>query len=587
MEERWFFLKEVSMEDKYYELLKKLHPLKRTLVSEDSDKTMDILKDFLMDMGIAESQILLHEFPSGSEASTWVIPKKYELKDYSLVQLGREGRVIVDSTNIPLSVAEYSQSVNKTVGWEELKNHLFYSERRPKAIPFIFKFFYKPNWAFCISKDAYDSMNRKAKFRVRIDSNFTDGSLKCLEVVIPGETKNSILIISNVCHPYQVNDAITGVINNLMLIEHFMKRKNHYTLRFGFWPETIGSHAYFSKYIKEKSMFKYGIFTEMLGTPGNHALQFSRQENTLIDRASMYVLKSRNLKFCTGRFTTLLRNDERVSNGPNLDIPTISLSRWPYEEYHTSDDEPSIINMDNLRESSDITREIIEIVDGDMTLVPGDFFGQPFLTKFGLYYDRHWTRNQGVGPVGHDFFRNWKADTAKHNLNKIIEDIFSYSDGTMSLFDITSRFNYPWGVVKELADGLIKNNLYFPSTGSAGNNDPQMGVDCISVSRFDKKTILNEKFMKNTFTENEINYCSGKADPAQYFAGRFAAKEAIIKALSGYGVTLGFPQIEILNSERGAPFANTRVDEDFDIKITISHCQDVAVAVALVKVRKV
>jgi aminopeptidase-like protein len=430
------------MDGKYFDLLKRLHPLHRTLVSDGTDKAMEMVIDFARGMGVPEKHITLHKFPSGSEVSTWIVPKKYTLKDYRLVQKGKEEKVIIDSSSIPLSVAEYSRPVDRDVSWDELKDHLFYSEKRPDAIPFVFRFFYKPGSGFCISKSVYDGLDRKAGFRMMIDSEFTDDFLKCLEIVIPGETEESILVMSNICHPYQVNDSITGVINSLMLIEHFMKRKNHYTLRFGFWPEHIGAQAYFSKYIGRKSMFRFAVFTEMLGTKGGHLLQFSRQENTLLDRAAVYALEQRGLRFSTGRFAAgYVRNDERVSNGVNLDIPTISLTRWPYEEYHTSDDNPSIIDMKRVRESSDVTRDIIEMLDSDRILVPGNFFGQPFLTRYGL-------------------FREYVDGPPERNPNKIMEDVFTYSDGRTSLLEIALRFNYPWASVMEMADGLVKSKLF-------------------------------------------------------------------------------------------------------------------------------
>jgi hypothetical protein len=42
----------------------------------------------------------------------------------------------------------------------------------------------------------------------------------------------------------------------------------------------------------------------------------------------------------------------------------------------------------------------------------------------------------------------------------MMEDIFSYSDGAVSLFDIARRFDYPWEDVKKLAQGLVDNKLF-------------------------------------------------------------------------------------------------------------------------------
>ncbi|MDA2936646.1 DUF4910 domain-containing protein [Acidobacteria bacterium AH-259-A15] len=431
---------------RYFNLLKELWPLHRTLVSDDTDKALELISSFLKDkLKLPAENMLLHEFPSGTELSTWIVPKKYTLRDYTLVQKGARERVLIDrSSCIPLSVAEYSQPIDCIMEWDELRDHLFYSERREQAIPFVFKYYYRNGFGFCLPKVLYETLDRRQRFYAKIESEFTDGTLKCLEIVLPGKTEESLLTMSNVCHPYQVNDSITGSINALMLIEHFMKHPTYHTLRFGFWPETIGAMAYFCRYRSQVEMFKYAIFTEMLGTGGTHALQFSRQENTLIDRAAVYALEHLNkVEYNSGRYTTVLRNDERISNGVNLNIPTVSLSRYPYPEYHTSDDNPSIIDMNNIKVSWEITRDLLSIVDEDVTLVPQDLFGQPFLTRYGLFHDP---------PES--------GGSSTKNLNKMMEDIFSYSDGTMTLFDIAERYGYDWEDVKFLARGLLDNSLF-------------------------------------------------------------------------------------------------------------------------------
>lgn len=431
--------------DRYFTLLQQLWPLHRTLVCDDMDRAVGLIERFLREeLRVPSANIRIHEFDSDTELSTWIVPQKYTLRDYRLVQHGVSDRVIVDRSHISLSVAEYSRPVSGTFGWDELAPHLFYSARRPHAVPFVFKYFYRPSYGFCIPKDAYDTLDHEARFTAEIDSELSPGTLKCLEVVLPGAVDDSLLVMSNICHPHQVNDSVTGAINALMLVEHFMQHPARHTLRFGFWPETIGAMAYFTRYFDERRLFRFAVFTEMLGTEGPYALQWSRQEGTLIDRAAAYVLQQRGVPFRSGRYTTVLRNDERISNGINIDIPSVSLSRYPYAEYHTSDDSPAIVDMRRLGEASDITREILTIVDEDAWLLPApSVYGQPFLTRFGLFHD----------PPG-------AGGAQTKNLNKIMEDVFSHSDGTASLFDIADRFGYAWDDVSAMAEGLVAKGLF-------------------------------------------------------------------------------------------------------------------------------
>ncbi|MBI5332507.1 MAG: DUF4910 domain-containing protein [Candidatus Aenigmarchaeota archaeon] len=288
-------------------------------------------------------------------------------------------------------------------------------------------------------KNEFDIMDRTKKYHAFIDCEFIDDYLKCLEVVIDGETEDSILVMSNICHPCQVNDSLTGMSNALMLIEHYSRNKPYYTLRFGFWPETIGAMAYFSK-CQFRHKIKYALFTEMLGTDGKLKLINSMQENTKIDRVAEYVIKEKLGHVKKEVFGSEPRNDERVSNGINLNIPTISLSRFPYVQYHTSFDNLSIINMKKIEEVSEITRNIIDILNEDRILSPEkNVIGQPFLTRYGIYKD---------------FIEG------KNNPNKIMENLFMFSDGNRSIFDIVEKFSYDWIMINEFADELIGAGLF-------------------------------------------------------------------------------------------------------------------------------
>lgn len=62
------------------------------------------------------------------------------------------------------------------------------------------------------------------------------------------------------------------------------------------------------------------------------------------------------------------------------------------------------------------------------------------------------------------------------------------------------------------------------------------------------------RFLRRVFTETEIEYCNEKADPAQHFSGRFAAKEAIMKVLgSGRAEGVSWTDIEIQSRDSGEP----------------------------------
>ena len=116
------------------------------------------------------------------------------------------------------------------------------------------------------------------------------------------------------------------------------------------------------------------------------------------------------------------------------------------------------------------------------------------------------------------------------------------------------------------------------------------GTDIIEIDRI-KESIekLGEKFLNRVFTEKEIEYCeSRKAQKYQHYAGRFAAKEACFKALSGRiedKYSVAWKDFEILNDEQGRPIINI-FNFDIDciqcIDISISHCKLYATANVIV-----
>lgn len=112
------------------------------------------------------------------------------------------------------------------------------------------------------------------------------------------------------------------------------------------------------------------------------------------------------------------------------------------------------------------------------------------------------------------------------------------------------------------------------------------GTDIIEIDRIQKSIEeMGERFLKRVYTPREIAYCeSKKVQKYQHYAARFAAKEAVFKALSGriqdkYSVE--WQNIEVMNDEQGRPFINLLgidVGTIQSMDLSISHCKSYAVA---------
>ncbi len=82
-----------------------------------------------------------------------------------------------------------------------------------------------------------------------------------------------------------------------------------------------------------------------------------------------------------------------------------------------------------------------------------------------------------------------------------------------------------------------------------------IGIDIVSIKRIRRANkIYSDKFLSKVFTDSEIEESRKLTDASHYFAGRWAAKEAVSKALkTGMGANCGWKDIEIYNEPSGSP----------------------------------
>ena len=110
------------------------------------------------------------------------------------------------------------------------------------------------------------------------------------------------------------------------------------------------------------------------------------------------------------------------------------------------------------------------------------------------------------------------------------------------------------------------------------------GIDIIEVERIAKAIERwGDDFLKHVFTDQEIAYAKKHRFPNQHFAARFAAKEAVLKAI-GENSEIGWKDIEIINQRNGKPSCIFH-DKNFNQKILISmsHTKKYAVANAIIE----
>jgi holo-[acyl-carrier protein] synthase len=117
-----------------------------------------------------------------------------------------------------------------------------------------------------------------------------------------------------------------------------------------------------------------------------------------------------------------------------------------------------------------------------------------------------------------------------------------------------------------------------------------IGIDIIEIDRI-KESVddYGDQFLHKIYTESEIKYCLSKKDKYQHLAARFAAKEAIYKAISSnWQSELSWQDMEIINAPNGMPEVRFKgnlekfLSNDKELKISMSHSRDYVTCVAIV-----
>ena len=397
---------------------------RRDIVSDGYDESLEYISKII--------PLRIHKIPSGTKCWTWTIPEKWSVKDAYIETA--EGERLLDLKDHPLHIVSYSLPVDKIVSKAELFDHLHSKPERPDAIPFEFKY-YEKDWGFCVPHNKLKNFTADS-YKVFIDSEFQKGTLEVGDCTIKGKTEETIVFAAHLCHPAMANDDLAGVAVMVDVARELAKRENHFTYKFLLVSETIGSVAYLSQNEDVIKKMKCGVFLEMLGSGTKMALQLSKRGDAKIDRIARYALSKMTGDFREGPFRQIVGNDEMVFDGPGVDVPMVSISRFPYPEYHTSDDNPSIIKEAKLIEARDLVLKIIDIIESDYT-PKRTFRGPVFLSGYGLWVD--WKTNKEV--------------------NENIEQIMLRLEGDKSVFDIACELGIEFKDVLEYVDKFLEKGL--------------------------------------------------------------------------------------------------------------------------------
>ena len=119
-----------------------------------------------------------------------------------------------------------------------------------------------------------------------------------------------------------------------------------------------------------------------------------------------------------------------------------------------------------------------------------------------------------------------------------------------------------------------------------------VGVDMLEIERMERVLRRRPRFAQRVFTEEERAYCDKCARPAEHYAARFAAREAVVKALgTGFSRGIGMKDVEILTLPSGKPELHLHGEalaraESMGVRalhLSLSHERDMAGAVVILE----
>ena len=415
------------------EFARETYLLNRTIVSQDIPVIFDTIES---KTGL---KLVIHRYPTGSEFSTWIVPKQWDVVEASLKD--SDGNVVASYEEHPLFVSIYSRSVHKTLTKAELLKHVCYEENQPDAFAYNWRYamdakLQLQDWGISVPFNKFQDLDN-GPLEINIDVATTDGDLLVGEIVKHGTRDDTVMFLSNYCHPGQVNDSYSGLMLFLKVMGNLLQRKETlFTYKLLIMPETIGSACYLTDNRKDIKKIKGAVFSEMVGWGEKWYIKKTRSGSTYFDYLAEDCARSFE-ELNTDEFYRLIGNDEHMFNSVQVGIPSLSLQKHPFEEYHTSNDEPSKIDINNLKYAEAVVEHMIDILETDR--IYRFVHATPFwMTRFKLYADDQHEPEE--------FMLRLKI-------------VYEYLDGKRSILEIARELDCRFDEVFNFIDAMYQEGL--------------------------------------------------------------------------------------------------------------------------------
>jgi aminopeptidase-like protein len=385
-----------------------------------------------------ELPLRLHRFTSGDAYNGWMVPQNWRVRK---AEVRRDGTLIFDGRAHTLGVARYSKSFKGTLSWEELQPRLVTHPDLPDAYVFHCMWQYRPwaaDWALSVPYEIYRNMG-PGRYEVELETEYSPGEMLVAEHDKPGRSEHIIVFHSNSCHPHMANDGFAGTALLIRLFQWLAGLDTYYTYRLVIGPEHVGT-IFYLRDLPEAELHRIvgGVFEEMPGTSGPIKAASTFLGGHVLDRAFANTLRHYAKAHALVPWRQGAGNDETVWEAPGYEVPFVEVTRseelmQPYREYHTSLDNPDLMNGEQLDEFLLVLQQVVGVLEGN---------ARPYRTFDGLIclsnpaYDLYMERKDPA------IEKNLPEDSEKWGY--LLDCILRYFDGSMTILDIADKHDLPF-----------------------------------------------------------------------------------------------------------------------------------------------
>jgi aminopeptidase-like protein len=410
-------------------MISEIFPLHRMINSPGLDKAFEIVQREFPGM-------IIHEYPTGMECEDWIVPHSWEVLNG--VMKDSSNRVIASTEECHLFVAPYSEAVEGWFTKEEIAKHLRTRPDQPDAFFMEHRYAYNyqlVDWGITLPYNRWINLS-EGKYYIKIEIATMPGTMKVGEYLIPGRRSETICLCAHIDE--LCNDDLTGCAVAAEMIRYVEGRTAcQYSYQMLLVPEMFGT-IFYAYNNWERTRKTIGMLNlEALGTGEMLCLKKGLSPNTRLESALRAALKNKKILFKELEFFQGYENDERVYSWPTIGVTGIGLQRYPFPQYHTSGDNPLIIEGMLLMQALEIGEKFIEIMENDY-LPKYKKKLPPWLTRRGLYFDS-------------------KDDPAQ--FQKFNNLVLFHIDGSQSVLDLAVGACLDFDILYAYLEKFVENSL--------------------------------------------------------------------------------------------------------------------------------